>query len=167
MLLTTDKNNNDMLTGHISKANPQWKEFEKSGDVLAIFPGPHAYISSSWYDHENVPTWNYLAVHVYGTIHIIEGEELKMQLAAMVDKYESLMPHPVSVENMSKGYVEKEMKGIVGFNISISEIQAAQKLSQNRDEKNYDRIIEGLENQGDRDSRLMARIMRAHKNIKH
>lgn len=166
MLLSKDNDQKDILTGHISKANIQWKEFEKSQEVLVVFPGNHSYISSSWYDHENVPTWNYLAVHVYGTIHIIEGDELKEELTRMVNKYESSIPNPISVERMTESFVQSEMRGIVGFKISISEIQAANKLSQNRDDKNYLRIIEGLENQGDPDSIEMARIMKEKRQIK-
>jgi len=166
MLLEKDKDQKDILTGHLSKANIQWKEFEKSQEVLVVFPANHSYISSSWYDHENVSTWNYLAVHVYGTIHIIEGAELKEELAKIVNKYEFDMPNPVSVDRMTESFVQSEMKGIVGFKISISEIQAAQKLSQNRDDKNYLRIIEGLENKGDPDSLEMAKIMREKKQIK-
>ena len=165
MLLTKDKDQKDILTGHLSKANIQWKEFEKSEEVMVVFTGNHSYISSSWYDHENVPTWNYLAVHVYGTIQIIEGDDLKEELARMVKKYESGLPNPVSVETMTESFVQKEMKGIVGFRISISEIQAAQKLSQNRDDKNYLRIIEGLENKGDPDSLEMAGIMKEKRQI--
>ena len=166
MLLEKDKDQKDILTGHLSKANIQWKEFEKSQEVLVVFPANHSYISSSWYDHENVSTWNYLAVHVYGTIHIIEGAELKEELAKIVNKYEFDMPNPVSVDRMTESFVQSEMKGIVGFKISMSEIQAAQKLSQNRDDKNYLRIIEGLENKGDPDSLEMAKIMREKKQIK-
>ncbi len=72
--LEFDKNENGqtILVGHISKANPQWKNFINDSNVLAIFNGPHSYISSSWYDHENVPTWNYIAVHIYGKVKIIE-----------------------------------------------------------------------------------------------
>src|SRR5258705_824077 len=69
--LSTNENGKDILTGHISKANRQWKNFADNDRVLVIFNGPHAYVSSSWYDHENVPTWNYIAVHIYGTIKII------------------------------------------------------------------------------------------------
>jgi predicted FMN-binding regulatory protein PaiB/ribosomal protein S18 acetylase RimI-like enzyme len=165
MLLTKDKDQKDILTGHLSKANIQWKEFEKSEEVMVVFTGNHSYISSSWYDHENVPTWNYLAVHVYGTIQIIEGAELKEELARMINKYESGLPNPVSVETMTESFVQKEMRGIIGFRISISEIQAAQKLSQNRDDKNYLRIIEGLENKGDTDSLEMAGIMKEKRQI--
>jgi len=166
MLLAKDKDQKDILTGHLSKANFQWKEFEKSQEVLVVFPGNHSYISSSWYDHENVPTWNYLAVHVYGTIHIIEGAELKEELTKIVNKYEADLPNPVSVEKMTGSFVQREMKGIVGFKILISEIQAANKLSQNRDDKNYLRIIEGLEKKGDSDSLEMAKIMKEKKQIK-
>ncbi|MBW8048950.1 MAG: FMN-binding negative transcriptional regulator [Cytophagales bacterium] len=163
--LMLDKNvkGKDILTGHISKANKQWKEFDKNKEVLAIFSGPHAYISSSWYDHENVPTWNYLAVHVYGKIHIIERDILKKQLSKLVDKYESGMDKPVSVDRMSKEFVEKEMRGIVGFEIEITDIQAALKLSQNKDDKNYERIINGLDQKGDMNSLEIARIMKNRK----
>ena len=70
--LELDKNENgqDILTGHVSRGNPQWKNFADNSGVLAIFPGPHSYISSSLYDHENVPTWNYIAGHIYGKIKI-------------------------------------------------------------------------------------------------
>jgi transcriptional regulator len=166
MLLSKDKDQKDILTGHLSKANFQWKEFEKSKEVMAVFTGNHSYISSSWYDHENVPTWNYLAVHVYGSIRIIEGDELRAELTKLVNKYESGLPNPVSVERMTESFVQREMNGIVGFKISITEIQAAQKLSQNRDDKNYLRIIEGLENKGDKDSLEIARIMKEKKQTK-
>ena len=163
--LMLDKNvkGKDILIGHISKANKQWKEFDKNKEVLVIFSGPHAYISPSWYDHENVPTWNYLAVHVYGKIHIIEGDILKKQLSKLVGKYESGMDKPVSVDSMSKEFVEKEMRGIVGFEIEITDIQAALKLSQNKDDKNYERIINGLDQKGDMDSLEIARIMKNRK----
>jgi transcriptional regulator len=160
LILMLDAEGREFLSGHISKANPQWKEFINNPEVLVVFPGSHSYISSSWYDHENVPTWNYLAVHVYGSLQTVEGDELKAHLAAMVHTYEASMPHPVAVERMSESYIRREMKGIVGFSITITEIQAAEKLSQNRDDTNYRHIIEGLEYQGDPDSVNMAAIMK-------
>jgi transcriptional regulator len=163
LILDKDEQDRDILFGHISKANRQWKEFHKNEVVLAIFSGPDAYVSSSWYDHENVPTWNYLAVHVYGKIEIIEGDGLKKQLGKLVDKYESGMENPVSVDKMSKEFVESQMKGIIGFVIVINEIQAAMKLSQNRDDKNFHRIITELDKQGDTNSLEIARRM---KNLK-
>ncbi len=164
LLLDADRDGKDILTGHMSKANKQWKSFDANEDVLAVFLGPHSYISSSWYDHENVPTWNYVSVHVYGRIRLVEGELLKEQLGKMVDKYEAGLKNPVSLGSMSKDYLEQEIRGLIGFEIQISEIQAALKLSQNRDEKNYDRILAGLAQKGDRDSLIMADLMKKKKN---
>jgi transcriptional regulator len=160
LILAKDGNDKDILTGHISRANVQWKDFDKNEEVLTIFSGPHTYISPSWYNHENVPTWNYLAVHVYRRIHIIEGEHLKKQLSKLVDKYESKMPHPVSVDKMSKDLVETQMRGIVGFEIEITNIEAAMKLSQNRDAENYRRVINQLERRKDINASDIARIMK-------
>jgi len=153
-----DKNENGqtILFGHISKGNPQWKDFVNDSEVLVIFSGPHCYISSSWYDHENVPTWNYIAVHIYGKVKIIEGERLITALTKLVDKYEKQMENPVSVKTMSDEFVNKEIKGIVGFEIEITEIQSAYKLSQNRDKKNHSNIVAELRKSGDNNSHLIA-----------
>lgn len=148
------------LTGHISRGNRQWKDVGSSSEVLAIFNGPHAYISSSWYDHENVPTWNYIAVHVYGVIRIIEGDELLESLRHLVDKYEQHSEKPVSVEKMSPDFLKKEIRGIVGFEITITNIEAAYKLSQNRDKANHDNIIQELEKRGDASSKEIAEAMK-------
>jgi transcriptional regulator len=148
------------LHGHISKANPQWKYFGELKDVMAIFNGPHSYISSSWYNHENVPTWNYIAVHVYGTVRLIEGEELIEALKSLTDKYESKSVNPVSVERMSKDYLEKSVRGLVGFEIVINDIQAAFKLSQNRDKENYNNIIAALEQRNEGQDLMIASEMK-------
>ncbi len=163
--LELDKNEDgkDVLVGHISKGNPQWKNFTHDSEILAIFSGAHSYISSSWYDHENVPTWNYIAVHVYGKIKIIEGEKLINALKKLVDKYEMNSDKPVSVEKMSEKFISKEIKGIVGFEIEISEIQSAYKLSQNRDSVNHNNITEELEKKGDSNSQIIAEEMKKHK----
>ncbi|MFE3846783.1 FMN-binding negative transcriptional regulator [Flavobacterium sp. LB3P45] len=134
-----------ILEGHISKENPQWKGFAENDQVLAIFSGPHSYISPSWYDHENVPTWNYIAVHVYGKIKIIEGDAVIKSLKKLVDKYEQNSENPVQIEDLSKKTM-MQTRGIVAFEIEIGEIQAQQKMSQNRDDKNYKNIISELEN---------------------
>ncbi len=158
--LDIDSEGNEVLNGHISRGNPQWKEFTLEKPVLAIFNGPNAYISSSWYDHENVPTWNYLAVHVYGKIRIVEGAELLDLLKKQVDKHERASAHPVSVERMNQVFVEAEMKGIVGIQIKIEEVQASYKLSQNRDAKNHENIVEELEKRGDVQSLIIAKEMK-------
>lgn len=148
------------LYGHLSKANPQWRNFESGQEVMAIFTGPHAYISSSWYNHENVPTWNYVAAHVYGEIKIIEGEVLLQSLKRLVDKYEKSSAKPVSVEKMTPEYLKREMQGIIGFEITIREIKAAYKLSQNRDRVNHGRVVEELEKRADHESLRVAELMK-------
>lgn len=138
----------EVLYGHISKENPQWQNFDSAPEVMAIFSGPHSYISSSWYDHENVPTWNYIAVHVYGKIRIIEGEEMLTALKKLVDKYEAASEKPVKIENLSLETM-LQTRGIIAFEIEITEIQAQKKLSQNRDDKNHSAIISQLQKTGD------------------
>ena len=159
MELDKDKNGDDVLVGHISKANPQWENFNENEEILAIFNGPHAYVSSSWYEKENVPTWNYIAVHIYGKIKIIKGEELLDSLKKLVDKYERNSENPVSVEKMSSRTL-KQINGIIGFSIKINEIQAAYKLSQNRNESDYHNIVDKLENTGDPISNNVAEEMK-------
>lgn len=146
-----DKNaeGHEVLQGHVSKANPQWQNFNSDSEVLAIFQGSHAYVSSSWYKLENVPTWNYIAVHVYGKIRIIEGEELMESLKKLVDKYEQGSENPVSVEGMSEKTL-RQVTGIVGFEIRITEIQAAYKLSQNRNAEDHANIVRQLEERGEK-----------------
>lgn len=151
------------LTGHIARANKQWKEFGRNEEVLAIFQGPHTYISSSWYNHENVPTWNYIAAHVYGTLRVLEGNELLESLKNLTNKYEAHSKHPVRVENMSADYLEREMRGLVAFEIAITRIEAAFKLSQNRDATNHENIIKELHTRGDAQSIAIAEAMQKHK----
>lgn len=144
-VLDQDAEGNPILSGHVAKANPQWRSIPDQEEVLVIFQGPHAYISSSWYNHENVPTWNYLAVHVYGKIRFIEGEELMHHLKSLVDTYEVGRPNRVSVENMSEAYVQSQVRALVGFEVKIEEVKASAKLSQNRDDVNYQNIIKKLD----------------------
>jgi transcriptional regulator len=159
LLFDVNEQGKEVLTGHIAKANPQWRDFKNNEEVLAIFNGPHAYISSSWYDHENVPTWNYVAVHVYGKIRLIEGEELMAHLSKLVHKYEKGRPNPVSVETMSPGYADSQIKGLVAFEIEIASMEGKKKLSQNRDEKNLNLIVDQLQNQEDQVSKAIGQLM--------
>lgn len=148
------------LLGHVSRANPQWKNFDPRSEVLAIFSGPHTYVSASWYDHENVSTWNYIAVHVYGKVHVIEGEALYQSLKHLLDKYEQNTEKPVKMEHFSPGYIEGAINGLVGFEIEITEIQACYKLSQNRNDTSYHNIIDELEKGTDANAQQIARIMK-------
>ena len=90
------------LTGHVAYANPQWKTLEANNDnVLVMFQGPHAYVSSSWYKEEDVPTWNYQSVHIYGKAEIMSEEALKEDLILLLDKYEKHRENPISWKNLT------------------------------------------------------------------
>lgn len=157
MELEVDQNGNEVLVGHIAQANPQWKSFEEQPEVLCIFHGPHSYISSTWYAREEVPTWNYISVHIYGTLKILDEAALLKSLHALVDKYEQNSENPLSIHDLSKRTM-RQIRGIVGFKISINEIQAAYKLSQGREE-DHPQIIKELEKRG-AGSRQIARAMK-------
>ena len=165
LLLDRNDSGKDILHGHISKANPQWKNFSTDQEVLAIFLGPHAYISPSWYDHENVPTWNYLAVHVYGKISVIDGEKLLQSLSKLTDVYEHGKEHPVSVDRLSAKTLHDNLHGVVGFEIEISDIHSAKKLSQNRHDLDYANIIKELDKTGNAGDIAIAREMEKNRNL--
>ena len=148
------------ITGHVSFGNPQWRTFETCQDVLVMFQGPHAYISSSWYGHEDVPTWNYQAVHIYGQASILERDELIEELTIMMGKYEKHRENPILWDNLSPQLLERQLKAIVGFKIKVEDIQAAYKLSQNRNDTDYMNIIDQLQNEGDPDSEQLAAAMK-------
>ncbi len=150
----------NVLRGHISKANLQWEGFLESEDVLAIFSGPHSYISSSWYDYEEVPTWNYAAVHVYGRIKTMNKADLLAHLTRLVDQYEQDSQHPVRLADMSDKTMG-QIRGIVGFEISITDIQAVRKFSQTQNQKNFDAIVSHLEKSGTPGASAVAKAMKS------
>lgn len=152
--LDIDLNGNDILVSHISRANPQWKVFEEQPDVLCIFNGPHSYISSSWYKEEEVPTWDYIAVHVYGKIKILSEEEVMESMHKLVNKYEAASKKPISLHDMTPKTL-RQVKGVVGFKIEITDIQAAYKLSQTRAE-DHATIIYELKDKKDAGSNAIA-----------
>ena len=147
------------ITGHMAYGNPQWRTFETDEDVLVMFQGPHAYISSSWYEQENVSTWNYQAVHIYGTAQILTEEELKQDLTRLMEKYESHRANPVLWDTLSRELLERELKGIVGFKIPVREVQAAYKMSQNRNKTDYQNIISRLQEEKDPNAQKIADTM--------
>lgn len=143
LLLERDSEGQAWLVGHLAKANPHWQDFEQHPEVLAIFNGPHAYISSSWYADEEVPTWNYIAVHVYGRIEKLDEKALHDSLHNLVDKYEKESKVPIRLQDLSPQTM-RQIRGIIGFRIRVAEIHAAHKLSQGR-EQDHPRIIDELE----------------------
>lgn len=142
--LEYDKNGNKMLRGHIAKANPQSEILKTEPKALVIFQSPiQHYISSSWYEKPNAPTWNYMSVHLYGKISIIKGKELWESVNRLTKRHEKISKCPVSLETLPNN-VQDMLKGVTGFEILIEKIEASFKLSQNRNEKDIKSIITEL-----------------------
>ena len=150
------------LLGHLARPNPQVEDLGQGGEVLAIFSGPHAYISPSWYaDGPSVPTWNYVDVHAYGTVRLIEdGDWLRQLLHRLADRHEAGNPVPWRVEDLPEAYIEGMLKGIIGLDIAVSRLEGKYKLSQNRPSADRPRVIAALERGGDENSVGVAQSMR-------
>lgn len=133
---------NGRLIGHMAKANAHWKTLEGES-VLAIFNGPHSYISPTWYaSGPAVPTWNYAAIHCYGRLHLL-GEEATMHaMDTLVKKYEPDLLSNLAL--MPESYKVKLAKAVVGFQIDITDIQAKEKLGQQRKEEDQRGVTEAL-----------------------
>ncbi|MEH7179779.1 FMN-binding negative transcriptional regulator [Neobacillus vireti] len=148
------------LYGHFARPNEQWKDIENQ-NVLVIFQGPHCYISPSWYEtNQAVPTWNYVAIHVYGQLEIVENEqEVYESLLDMVKKYEK-PGSSYHLEDVDDKYIMGMSKGIVGFKIKISKIEGKAKLSQNHPTERQELVIKQLENSSDQNNLQIAELMK-------
>ena len=150
------------LQGHLARANPQVADFDGGVEALAIFPGPHAYISPSWYEAGSaVPTWNYASVHAYGPARRIEDAAwLRDLVGRLSERHEAREPMPWDMQKLPEDYVQSMLKGIVGVEIAVSRLEGKFKLSQNRPATDRPRIIAALERRGDPASRVVAQQMR-------
>jgi transcriptional regulator len=163
--LEMSSENTPILRGHISRANPQAQLFGDGARALAIFTGAHSYVSSSWYEQENVSTWNYSAVHVYGCIRVLTEGELRDSVEKLTATYEAGVENPFLVSQMSPDYVKKELRGIVGFEMTMDDVQAKAKLSQNRKDADYQNIVEQLEKTTDSQAHQVAAEMRRKRTL--
>ncbi len=157
-----------MLFGHLARSNPQWRTFEKTSEVLSVFEGPHAYVSAAWYSIQSAPTWNYVTVQVYGKAQIVEDKtELFELLRDLVDEQEESTPEAerYHLEAMPKGMAEDMMNSLIGFKIKVARIECAAKLSQNRNQKDYENIIEKLRTRNDADSIGVAEEMTTRRKL--
>lgn len=138
------------LTGHIMRNTDHHKAFQKNSNVLAVFTGPHTYVSATWYeDPHQASTWNYMSVHAKGTIRFGDYGDLVAILKRLTLFYENNNTASTTVfDNLPSEYTERLMKAIVAFRIEILSIDNVFKLSQNRDEKSFHNIIEKLQGQG-------------------
>ncbi|PEY39579.1 transcriptional regulator [Bacillus cereus] len=152
--------NERILYGHFARSNEQWKDMENQ-EVLAVFQGPHCYISPSWYEtNKAVPTWNYVAVHVYGEMEIVDDEqELIGSLRDLVNTYEN-QESTYSLDEVEPSYIEGLSKGIVGFKIKINRIEGKWKLSQNHAVERQELVVEQLEQIDSEDHKGIAMLMK-------
>lgn len=160
MFLLNENGGDFYLETHISKANFQAKVLKDGDEVLCDFLGAHSYISSSWYNHQNVSTWNYEAVQIRGIVKLMNDDELYEHLRKLTFKYEKPQKCPMLVENMDDEYVKNEMKGAFGIYIFPTEVFIVNKLSQNRKEEDFKNIIKELEQSSDENSKNIAEKMR-------
>jgi transcriptional regulator len=156
------------LRGHLARPNPQAKDDPVAGvDALAIFGGPHAYVSPSWYPSKRehgkvVPTWNYVVVHASGPLRRIDdGGWLHAFLTRLTDRQEATFAEPWRVSDAPEAFVAQVAKGIVGVEIPVAKLEGKWKLNQNRPDADYAATIDGLETRGDAGSSGVASAMRA------
>jgi transcriptional regulator len=149
MLLDEREGEQGVLYGHVAKANPQWKE-TSTCEALAIFNGPDAYVTPSWYASKQehgrvVPTWNYAAVHVYGVVEFFEdADRLHQIVTRLTDLYERPRAESWAVTDAPVDFIKAQLRGIVGLRMPISRIDAKRKMSQNRSEADRAGVAAGL-----------------------
>ena len=162
LLFEEDGSPHGKLVGHVARANPHWRLFARSTPSLAIFHGPHAYSSPNWYASPNlVPTWNYTAVHAYGTPRILSDDTDALSVVErLATCFEASLPQPWSTASLPPGNALAQMKGIVAFDMPISRLQAKAKLGQNRLDADRHAAADALEKQGGEDNVAVATLMR-------
>lgn len=159
-VLFEERDDKLFLIAHVMKKQSHTKAFEENENVLAIFYGPHTYVSASWYqDKTTASTWNYQAVHAHGILRFLDEERLFKLLTKLTEKFENNPHSPSLVQKMDEDYVKKTMQAIIAFEIEITRVEHVFKMSQNRDEKSYENIIEHLDKQ-DADAKAIAESMK-------
>ena len=152
------------LQGHVARANPLWHQ-SANAEVLAIFHGPQAYVSPSWYatkrEHgKAVPTWNYAVVHVHGRLRTIEDPAwLRSQLESLVARHEAGFGEPWGIADAPPDYIDKMLTVIVGIEVAITALKGKWKISQNQPPANRAGVVAGLHRQGTPDAARMAALV--------
>lgn len=149
LLLDDREGEHGVLYGHVARANPQWKS-APIGAAMAIFMGPDAYVTPSWYVTKQetgkvVPTWNYVAVHAYGPVEFFEdADRLREVVTRLTDLYEKPLAEPWAVTDAPEQFVQAQLRGIVGLRMPITRLDGKRKLSQNRSREDRARVAVGL-----------------------
>ena len=137
------------LLGHVARSNEHWRALEGADEVLAIFHGPHAYVSPTWYaQHPSVPTWNYAVVHAHGKARLTDEAELHDVVTRLSSKYEAGNAQPWRLSEQPPAYVSGMLQNIVGFEIAVERLEGKFKLSQNRPAE-IPRVVDALERAGE------------------
>jgi transcriptional regulator len=150
MVLEADNSEFGVLKCHISRANPQWRDFVPEVDALAIFAGHQHYISPNWYpevrEHgKEVPTWNYVVVHAYCALKVIQDKDwLLKNVENLTNVHEAASPVPWKVSDAPQDFIQSQLNGIVGLELSIRRLEGKWKVSQNRTDRERQGVIEGL-----------------------
>lgn len=151
VLLDDTKGTHGTLTGHLSRANEQWRQTDTGLPALAMFQGPDAYVSPGWYatkrEHGKVvPTWNYVAIHAHGPIRFLDDREtLRGIVTALTNRHEAGRAEPWAVTDAPEDYVDAMLNGIVGFELAIERLEGKWKMSQNRSEADRRGVVDGLQ----------------------
>lgn len=165
LLLRSDQGANGTLYGHLARANPQWRALQAGAQVMVIFPGADAYVSPAFYpakaEHGKVvPTWNYLAIHAYGTAEVFsDAQRLLEVVSGLTHKHEANRASPWAVADAPADYIDKMLGAIVGFALPIERLEGKRKLSQNRSAEDINGVREGLSASSDARDREIAQLM--------
>jgi transcriptional regulator len=166
LLLRPDQGPNGTLYGHFARANPQWKALQNGAQALVVFAGADAYVSPGFYpskaEHGKVvPTWNYVAVHAYGTAEVFtDADRLRDLVSALTDRHEAGRSNPWKVADAPADYIDGMLKAIVGFALPIQRLEGKRKLSQNRSTADIAGVREGLAASPDAHDQALSHLMR-------
>ena len=164
-LLHADMSERGTLHCHVSRANPHWRELQTVAECLVVFQGPQRYITPSWYETKRatgkvVPTWNYATVHAWGPPRVIEDTEwLRANVEALTRAHEGPRPAPWAVNDAPPEFVAAQLRGIVGIEIPIDRIEGKWKVSQNRTDADRAGVVEGLDDEEQPESAVMAALV--------
>jgi transcriptional regulator len=153
--------------GHIARANPQWRDVAPDVQALAIFLGPDAYITPSWYATKRqtgkvVPTWNYVAVHAYGPIRFFDDRERLLDVVTKLTlTHEAGRAEPWAVSDAPADYIQAMLNAIIGFELPITRLEGKWKMSQNRPAEDRAGVVDGLTREGGPDEAAVAEIVAA------
>jgi transcriptional regulator len=153
---------NGRLIGHMARGNPQWKSLADGQTVLAIFQGPHAYISPAWYESPGVPTWNYAVAHLYGKATLVEDQHALEKVVQRLTAFHEQDDREAGAPGVSPEIWSRLLGMIVGFEIEVTEIQGKFKLNQNRSREDQRRVAETLARGGSESATALARLMTAN-----